>query len=247
MVLINNIALDALIVLCVLYARRRRVRRVRVTAAVATGAAVAVAYGIAPDWARIPIRVLLAPVMTALSDRYGGIKDYLASLALLCLFTFALGGCVEGAAYLTGTDPRGYPLIGFIAAAAVAMVVALRAIMRAGGRLRRKTCSVKLAAGGTDIDVRAFCDSGNSLTDTVSGLPVIIVSEKLAGEVEGWHGTARASHIEGFVSLSTVSGEASLPIVRVDVTVNGRRCRAYAALSEKNFDGYEVILQNTMF
>ena len=50
----------------------------------------------------------------------------------------------------------------------------------------------------------------------MSGLPVIIVSESFAEGVCGWHGSERASRIEGFVQLETVSGGASLPIVKVD-------------------------------
>lgn len=66
--------------------------------------------------------------------------------------------------------------------------------------------------------------------------------------MDGWHGMERAANIEGFVELGTVGGNASLPIVKVDgVSVGGRVTAAYAALSERNFEGYEVILQNTMF
>ena len=50
------------------------------------------------------------------------------------------------------------------------------------------------------------------------------------------------------MQLETVSGGASLPIVKVDgVRACGRETRAYAALAERDFEGYEVILQNTMF
>ena len=94
----------------------------------------------------------------------------------------------------------------------------------------------------------ALCDSGNSLTDAVSGLPVIIVSESLANRIDGWHGKERYKQIEGYIELETVSGRTSLPLVAVESVRVGRKVsRAYAALAEKDFDGYEIILQNTMF
>ena len=111
----------------------------------------------------------------------------------------------------------------------------------------------KLWPGRLVVEERAFpaagrCDRGNPLTGAVGGLPVLIVSERFAGGIDGWHGGARAASIEGFVELTTVSGRASLPIVKLDgVRVEGREIRAYAALADRDFDGYEVILQNTMF
>ena len=50
-VLINNLAVDALIVYAVMLARRRKVHKLRFLSAVALGAAVATAYPVLPEWA----------------------------------------------------------------------------------------------------------------------------------------------------------------------------------------------------
>lgn len=247
-VLINNLALDALLVYAVLFLRRRKVRKVRFACAAALGAAVAVAYPVVPEWAQILIRALLAPLLTVLFDKYANFKDYIISLALFAGLTFALGGAVSGVSNLIGTDLNGYLILGLTAFAALVMLVAVRCFARARGRIRRKICPARLIVDGREFSADALCDSGNTLTDAVSGLPVVIVSERFAGGIDGWHGAARAASIEGFVELTTVSGRASLPIVKLDgVRVEGREIRAYAALADRDFDGYEVILQNTMF
>lgn len=247
-VILNNLALDALIVYAVLLLRRRKVLKLRFLSAVAVGAAVATAYPLLPEWAEIVVRVTLAPVVAALFEKHHGIKDYITSLALFCTVTFALGGTVAGVSYLVGVDLNGYLVLGTVAGAALALLVAVRCILRARGRTARKICDAGIVVDGKEFRAEALCDSGNALTDAVSGLPVIIVSESFAESVCGWHGSERASRIEGFVQLETVSGGASLPIVKVDgVRACGRETRAYAALAERDFDGYEVILQNTMF
>lgn len=247
-VILNNLALDALIVYAVLLLRRRKVLKLRFLSAVAVGAAVATAYPLLPEWAEIVVRVTLAPVVAALFEKHHGIKDYIISLALFCTVTFALGGTVAGVSYLVGVDLNGYLVLGTVAGAALALLVAVRCILRARGRTARKICDAGIVVDGIEFRAEALCDSGNALTDAVSGLPVIIVSESFAESVCGWHGSERASRIEGFVQLETVSGGASLPIVKVDgVRACGRETRAYAALAERDFEGYEVILQNTMF
>lgn len=247
-VLLNNLAIDALIVYAVLFLRRRKVRKIRFAVTVTLGAAVAVAYAVMPDVGRIAVRVVLAPLMAALFDKYADFKDYIISLALFAGLTFALGGTVSGVSYLIGTDLNGYLILGITAFAALAGLVCIRIFALSRAKRRRRVCAARVVVHGREISAEALCDSGNTLTDCVSGLPVIIVSERFAELVDGWHGNERAASIEGFVELVTVSGRASLPLVSVDaVKVDGKECKAYAALSDRNFDGYEIILQNTMF
>ena len=247
-VIVNNLAVDALIVYAVLLLRRRKVMPLRFIAAVLAGAAAATAYPLLPEWGRMLVRVALAPLMTAVFLKHRGIKDYIVSLALFLVVTFALGGTVTGASHLAGFDLGGYLVLGVVAAAALALLVAVRCILSVRAKTPRRVCPAKIAVGGEEFSVDALLDTGNTLTDSVSGLPVIIVSERFAAGVDGWHGRERAANIEGFVELGTVGGNTSLPIVKVDgVSVGGRVTAAYAALSERNFEGYEVILQNTMF
>lgn len=247
-VFINNLVSDALLMYATLLLRRKKVGKLRLTVAALIGAAVGTAYPLLPEWAQILVRLALAPLMTLLFAGSHGIKDYITSLAVFCALTFALGGVVTGVNYLLGADIRGYLILGILSGAALALLICIKMLVRTRALAKRRVCTAKITVGGKEIAADALCDTGNALTDTVSGLPVMIVSERLAASVDGWHGREKAGNIQGFVELTTVSGTTSLPIVKVDdVRVGDRRCAAYAALAERNFDGYEVILQNTMF
>ena len=246
-VLLNNLAVDALLVTATLYARRRKVRRLRAAVAVILGATVAVGYAVVPVPWQIVIRILLAPLMTLIFDKYSSVKDFFCSLAVFAALTFVLGGVVSGVGYLVGVELEGYLVLGLTAFGALVLVVGLRFIVKARAKRVRKVCDIVICIHGKEIRTRALCDSGNTLTDTVSGLPVIIASEKFSSVIVD-ENRAKSEQIEGFVELKTVSGNASLPIVGIDeVTVGDKKSKAYAALSERDFDGYEVILQNTMF
>lgn len=247
-VFINNLVSDALLMYATLLLRRKKVGKLRLTVAALIGAAVGTAYPLLPEWVQILVRLALAPLMTLLFAGSHGIKDYITSLAVFCALTFALGGVVTGVNYLLGADIRGYLILGILSGAALAMLIGIKVLVRTRALAKRRVCTAKITVGGKEIAADALCDTGNALTDTVSGLPVMIVSERLAASVDGWHGREKVGNIQGFVELTTVSGTTSLPIVKVDdVCVGNRRCAAYAALAERNFDGYEVILQNTMF
>lgn len=246
-VLLNNLAIDALLIAATLTLRRRKIRKLRFLFAVCLCASIAVAYAVLPEVWQIVIRVVLAPVATLIFDKYKSVKDYIISLVLFAVLTFALGGAVSGIGYLTGIMLEGYLILGITAFAAFLMVIGVRLLLRMRANTSRKICTATVHIFGKSISVNALCDSGNTLTDGVSGLPVVIASEafeKLVSEGEKMD----CRRIEGFVELKTVSGEASLPIIGVEeIEVDGKRCKAYAALSGKTFDGYELILQNTMF
>ena len=231
MVFINNLVSDALLMYATLLLRRKKVGKLRLTVAALIGAAVGTAYPLLPEWAQILVRLALAPLMTLLFARPHGIKDYITSLAVFCALTFALGGAVTGVNYLLGADIRGYLILGILSGAALAMLIGIKVLVRTRALAKRRVCTAKITVGGREIAAEALCDTGN-----------------VAASVDGWHGREKTSNIQGFVELTTVSGTTSLPIVKVDdVCVGDRRCTAYAALAERNFDGYEVILQNTMF
>lgn len=245
--MLNNLAVDALLVTATLYARRRKVRRLRAAVAVILGATVAVGYAVVPVPWQIVIRILLAPLMTLIFDKYSSVKDFFCSLAVFAALTFVLGGVVSGVGYLVGVELEGYLVLGLTAFGALALIVGLRLVVKARAKRVCKVCEIVVCVHGKDIRVKALCDSGNTLTDTVSGLPVMIASEKFSSLIVD-ENRSKSEQIEGFVELQTVSGNASLPIIGVDeVTVGGKKSRAYAALSGRNFDGYEIILQNTMF
>lgn len=244
-VLFNNLALDALLILCTLTLRRKKAVWWRVLFSSVIGAGVAVGYAVAPEVWKIVIRIVLAPILCALFAKYGSVRDYLITLAVFALLTFALGGITEGISHLTGVALTGYITLGLIAAGAVILLISVRAFAAKRSKAARKIIDIKLSVHGRELNLKAMCDTGNALTDSVTGFPVIIASEKAESQfmIDGG-----CKEIEGYIEVKTISGESSMPIVRLDgIEVEGRRCSAYAALSRQSFEGYDIILQNTLF
>lgn len=168
-------------------------------------------------------------------------KDYCKSLALFVAFTYLTGGVVFGLSYLLSIDIASYATLGLCALAISVALVVARCVVHKASTAKKRDCEVVLHLGNTEIHVHALCDSGNTLTDSVSGLPIMILSKETESRLPN-------CKIEGFVNVDTVSGEKSLPLVSIDrVDVDGRLYSAYGALSHKDFDGVDVILQYSMF
>jgi stage II sporulation protein GA (sporulation sigma-E factor processing peptidase) len=289
-VVLNNLALDALLVVSTLFIRRKRLKWWRILLPSAIGAACAAAYPILPIWAQIVIRAALAPIMCAVMVKYGGVKDYLVTLLLFAGLTFALGGTVYGISNLTGIEITGYISLGISAASALAILVVVRAFMLRMGKISKKICTAKLVICGESITVKSMCDTGNTLTDSLTGLPVVIVSKELEQRLTAINNTKKTADtnmtkrkaesgfagqaplekaesgftgqvplknsgsglagmkIEGFIEVKTVSGNGSLPMVSLgEITVGKRKFNVLGGLSRQSFDGYDIILQNTMF
>lgn len=247
LVIFNNFFLDAMLALAVLTARRRRVQVRRVLLTAGVGSAAAAAYAVAPIWARVLIRILLAPMLCAILAKPQGksaklkLGDYICTLAVFVLLTFFLGGMIYGASYVTGIDLKSHALLGLTAFAVCVLTVSVRLIARKRNAPKEVTRRVTVSAAGREICVDALCDSGNLLVDDVSGLPVVILSAEAEQKL-------CALDIKGFIQVSTVGGEDSLALVGIDeVGVNGKKFKALGALSRKSFGDFDVILQNSMF
>ncbi len=269
LVLFNNISIDFLLIVYVQICRRRRIKKLRTILACLICGVVATYYAVAPNWAQIVIKALLAPLTVLIFDRYsipktvdgsGGanaldgsrtiksrgrllnvVKDYCTSLALFVIFTYLTGGLVFGLSYLFGVDIASYAVLGVCALAIVIVLIVARCLVYRANASKKRSCEVVLHMGNASIRMSALCDSGNTLTDSVSGLPILILSKDAENKLP-------ECKIQGFVSVNTVSGEQSLPIVRIDeVDVDGKRYSAYGALARKNFDGVDAILQYSMF
>lgn len=263
LVIFNNFALDLLLMCVTQIVRRRKIHKLRIFFAACIGSASAVFYAVAsPVW-QVIIRLLLAPLLALIFDKYGKgpllqkLKEYVSTLGVFCLSTFFLGGMITGASYLIGVDVKSYVQLGITALCVAVLLILIRYCIMTRSKRSRKFCSVVLTLNGENIQVEGLCDSGNTLTDDLSGQPVIILSEKTerlmlqgkSDEKSNCKSDEKQQCItEGFVSIKTVNGESTMPIIKFDkVEVCGKQFQAYGALSKENFDGFDVILQNSMF
>lgn len=271
LVIFNNLAINALLIILTLSFRKRKMSALRIIISAVIGATVAVGYAIAPTIWQIVIRVLLAPILVAIFDKYSGktkvkkLVDYIQSLTAFCFLTFALGGCVYGLSYMLGVDIKGYATLGLCAAGACAVVLFVRRVVKGAAKRSRRYEEVYIELNGKALRVKGLCDSGNTLTDEFSGLPVMILSREIENSfnateevcidalnavnaTQAAKSKCKGMMCDGFITVKTIADEKQLPLVKPQlVEIGGRRINAYCALSRKSFDGFDVILQNSMF
>ncbi len=247
LVVFNNLAVDLCISLATLAIRRMRVNNARLAFSSIIGAVVATAFAIAPKWGQILVKVLLAPLMCFVLSKCEGDKakekicDYFKTLVCFCLVTYFVGGIVYGLSYALNVDIKSYAILGILSTAVfvcIAVGLAIAKKRRTSGKIVK---DVEVNVDGVSFKLKGLCDSGNLLTDDLSGLPVVILSKSACEKIG-------KRTIEGFVNARTVSGDKCMPVVRFDmVKVGEKKQSALGALCEQNFGDYDIILQNSMF
>ena len=247
LVFFNNFFIDVMLVYATVALRRRKFLFWRAVLASIIGAVCAVAYAVLPVWARLIEVLLLAPVVCAVAIPIKGksakykLGDFIASVLVFVLLTYFMGGITYGLSFAFNVDIRSYAVLGLLAIAVIALIACARLFALKRSASNDATVNITVKVGGRTVSADALCDSGNLLVDEVSGLPIVILSQKLEREL-------CANKLSGFVSISTVSGEDELPLVDLDeVCVKGRTFKALGALSRKSFDSFDLILQNSMF
>ena len=247
LVIFNNFFLDLLLLLSVATLRRRKVKKWRVLVAALIGSISATLYAIAPTAVQYVIRALLAPIMCIVALSPNGksklykFGDFIGTTLVFVLLTFFTGGVIYGVSYAIGVDIKSYATLGFVAMGAVALIICARLIARKRSTAANSICESTVNVGGQSVSVNALRDSGNLLVDDVSGLPVVILSRQLEDRlnIEG---------TQGFIEVSTVSGNDSMALVTLDgVDVGGKQYKALGALSHQDFGAFDIILQNSMF
>lgn len=247
LVLFNNFFMDLLLEVCTLTARRRSISRFRCALGAMFGACAATVYAVLPMPWRAVLAAATAPVecLIFFKPKKGRFvakaADYIATLLVFAAFTFLAGGAAMGLSYLLGRDINGYIGLGLAAFGLTVCICAARAVAFRASAKKRDALSVTLCAAGRQISCKALCDSGNLLTDPLTGLPVVIIS----GDIADAMGDLRR---EGFIDVKTVGGQSDLPLIMLDgVEVDGKRMPALGAISNFGLGGYDVILQASMF
>ena len=119
---------------------------------------------------------------------HSSVRSYLKYFNVFLLFTFLLGGGVIAAFYIAGIKldkgayiqagslPAGVTLLaGFLLVAGVKALIknSIEVVSHAG-----EVMPLKIKAEGKIFEVSAFFDSGNTVEDERSGLPVVFLTEK---------------------------------------------------------------------
>ena len=168
-------------------------------------------------------RLLLALAMTAAAFGIRGLRRLLYQTGTLYLLSMLFAGCMLLLAQWA--HPVGFYtqntvyyadlsltvlLAGSALGAAVASVLARR-----GGGLRRAAYRLHLRIGGFDLCMPALSDTGSTLRDAYSGLPVIVCTEQ---SLSAWlrqypDAASAAASQKGFrlLPVRTVTGQTVLP------------------------------------
>ena len=94
-----------------------------------------------------------------------------------------------------------------------------------------------------NYNFKGFYDSGNTLTDPLTGKPVILLLKTVVDKL------SENSNVvyDGFVDVKTINGESSVPIIELDEIRCGKAVyHGFGALIEQEVKDCDLILQNTL-
>ena len=139
------------------------------------------------------ITVLVMVMMCAIAFRFGSFRSFAATAALFCGISMLIGGIMTAAftklgKYQTYIEIGGsiHTIYGDLPIWLFAVLAAISALATWGiGRLiKRKrglrSCEIKLGFGAAYTDFVCLVDSGNMLTEPISGTPVIFIKSESA-------------------------------------------------------------------
>ena len=242
-VIFNNLCIDFLLGATTSLCRRRKVNKLRQILSAIIGSVFAVLYPLMPAVAQVIVRLLLAFVLVAIMDKFHSVKDYFLSVGLYVLFTYALGGVVYGISNLIGVDVRNYAVLGILTMSIAILELVIWFVVKGKPSENKQYYDVVVKFKNKCYSFKGFYDSGNTLTDPLTGRPIILLSKNA---VEILNGDGKIV-FDGFVELKTVNGESTVPIIELDEIRCGKSVyHVFGAIMEQNVKDCDLILQNTL-
>ena len=207
------------------------------------GTVVAACYPLMPTVWQFIIKIVLAFVLVAIMDKYTSIKDYIISLGLYVLLTYTLGGIVYGISNFIGVDIKGYAVLGILTLSIIIMELVLWFVVVKKSDHNKEYCDVSIRYKGKTYWLKGFYDSGNTLTDTLTGKPIVLLSKAVVERFKEQQDVI----YDGFVEVKTVNGENSIPIIKLDEIKCGKSLYyGFGAITEQEMSDCDLILQNTL-
>ena len=159
----------------------------RLTAAAGLGAAYAVLCVLVPVCAALPFRLIGVGGMSAMAFGIRQRAGWVRSTLTVLLISFVFGGGVSALSALCGANfYRGGVLIAPVsrtvlaAAAVISYLISAVVFRRQTAADAPRTERVTIRAGGRTGCVQLLCDSGNLLTDPLTGRPALILTKGTA-------------------------------------------------------------------
>lgn len=209
---LTNFMMDSLILLAVRTVLKYPVSRgwIFCGGAVGSGLTCLVMAVPAPAWVKcILFHTTVNTAMIKIGLHVKTAKDFFRAFALLYITAFLLGGILQAMRPYVRTGSL------FFAAAVAAfyiLSISFRLIVRVRN-IQKKICEVTLCTDKGEYHVRALVDTGNTLTDPISGEAVCVIDQAFARRM--FPGTESIKGIR-YIPYRSVGGESILPVLRIE-------------------------------
>ncbi len=264
--LLTNFALTLLFLLAAGLLAGVECRAGRLLLGGATGAASSLALLApeAPDAAALLYKVSSATLTVAAAYGWPGGRCFARLVGWFCAGNLLLAGALLLPGAQTNNGCIYLPLSpGALLAGAGGVVLAVQGVLRFLGRGGGQVFPARLTVANTALDVRAFCDTGFSVQEPLSGRAVVLVRfGAVRGRLPPSLGTYLEQHFAGasplpvpalgvrLVPCTTVAGHCILPAVPASLCCTGspagqvRAEHLYAAFADlpPPPDGWDVLV-----
>ncbi|MGI6700907.1 MAG: sigma-E processing peptidase SpoIIGA [Christensenellales bacterium] len=251
-VIIDNFAVDLLILLITVNILRLKVLKSLIILSSIAGTALAVAIPLMPEIAAIIMRALTAPVMCIMLKRYQSVKEYLITLLVMALTTFAIGGIIIAVFNMSLTGNflyLTYPTGGIVGLTALGAILTGYILKQLVLRARQIPISSEIIYAEIfmcerRVKLKAFYDSGLNLYDK-AGRPVLIISPEYEKHI------VRCPKGD-VIGVNTINGQKetnSYIIEKVLIYINGQVNTIYnvgCIVSSTGFNNYDLLLGREM-
>lgn len=212
-----------------------------------------------PFYINFLIRLITGCFIVYAAYGYDDIFDYTISLICFLVMGFLYAGIMLGIwvlfapfgmYYRNGTTYFNIPIIAVGAFTAIAyFIVRLMRRISDNRRIYSDNADVVIITNGEKISVDGTADTGNSLCDPFSGKPVIIVTQKVLGDLIPQHINEYLKHgsienIKGIrlIPCRTINGCSVIPVFKPDkITVNGKSTDAVVGVLEDDLSDIECL------
>jgi len=214
-VLIDNFLIDYALLKCTFLIMGKQIKRLRLILCALLGSIIALVYPLISGVAVLStiIKILTGLLLTLLSAKYNGIKDYFYCTLLFFLLTFLAGGTVIGVMQILGLNysTKTFIAIGFLPALLIIKGVAsfIKELYKRKG-VMKGLYPVEMQVDGYMVKTNGFMDTGNNLY--YNNAPCIVCGKAFFKRIiKGVKGLPKLEKI----SVKTVTGKGQMTLIKL--------------------------------
>lgn len=190
-ILIQNILMNYIILFVTGFIQKAQMKQLRLVLSSILGGiyAILLYLNVIPIYSNFFMKILLSVIMIYVAFGLNGLKKMLKTIVLFYLTSFVMGGCALALLYLVkpeniimenGVLVGTYPIKVTIIAGLIGSVVVQIAFEVNKRQIRKKDMygNLEISINKKRIDLKAYIDSGNTLKEPITKLPVLIVEKE---------------------------------------------------------------------